>query len=50
MNRLTKINDELGDLETGDPFLPPNANSTRTEEVVEVHDHVHHQVKSDRDP
>lgn len=42
--RLTEIDDELDDLETGDPLLPPDLDATGALEVVPVHDHVHHQV------
>lgn len=48
--RLTKINDELDDLETGDPLLPPDADATRALEVVPVHDDVDGQVKGDGNP
>jgi hypothetical protein len=47
---LTEINDELDDLETGDPLLPPDADATGALEVVPVHDDVDHQVEGDRDP
>lgn len=47
---LTEIDDELDDLETGDPFLPPAADATGTLEVVPVHDHVDGQVQGDYDP
>lgn len=47
---LTKINDELDDLETGDPLLPPDADATSALEVVPVHDDVNHQVESDGNP
>lgn len=39
--RLTKINDELDDLQTSDPFFPPYTNSARALKVVPVHDNVH---------
>ncbi len=48
--RLTEIDDELDDLETGDPLLPPDLDATGALEVVPVHDHVHHQVQRDDDP
>ena len=48
--RLTKINDELDDLETGDPLLPPDTDATRALEVVPVHDDVDSQVKGDGNP
>jgi hypothetical protein len=47
---LTEIDDELDDLETGDPLLPPNLDATGALEVVPVHNHVHHQVQRDDDP
>ena len=47
---LTKINDELDDLETSDPMLPPDLDATRALEVVPVHDNVHHQVERDDNP
>lgn len=48
--RRTEINNELDDLETGDPLLPPDADSTRALEVVPVHDNVDHQVQRNWDP
>lgn len=42
--RLTKVNDELDDLEGGDPLLPPDTNTTRALEVIPVHDNVDHEV------
>jgi len=48
--KLTKINDELDDLETSDPLLPPDLDAARALEVVPVHDHVHGQVERDDDP
>lgn len=47
---LTKIDDELDDLETSNPLLPPDADTTSTLEVVPVHDNVHGQVKGDGNP
>lgn len=47
---LTKINDKLNNLESGDPFFPPNANSTRALEIVPVHNNVNHEVESNWDP
>ena len=46
----TKVDNELGDLETGDPLLPPNTDATCRLEVVPVHDDMDHKVKSNRDP
>ena len=42
----TEIKDELGDLETCDPFLPPNADTSRSLEIVPVHDYVDGEVES----
>lgn len=47
---LTKVNDELNDLETSNPFLPPDADSTSALEVVPVHHNVNSEVESDWDP
>jgi len=46
----TEVNHELENLETSDPFLPPNADSTRALEVVPVHDNMDHEVERDWDP
>jgi hypothetical protein len=42
--QLTKINHKLDDLQTSDPLLPPDADSTSTLEVVPVHNNMDHQV------
>ena len=47
---FTKVNDKLRDLETSNPFLPPDSNSTCALEVVPVHHDVHQKVKTDGDP
>lgn len=47
---LTEINDKLDDLQTGDPFLPPDANATCRLKVVPVHDHVHHEIETNDGP
>lgn len=47
---LTKINNELNDLQAGDPFLPPDANSSGTLEVVPVHHDVNHEIEGDDNP
>lgn len=47
---LTKVNDELDDLQTRDPLLPPDADAAGALEVVPVHDDVDHQVEGDWDP
>jgi hypothetical protein len=48
--QLTKINDELDDLEPSHPLLPPDTDATRSLEVVPVHDNVHTKVQSDGNP
>jgi len=45
-----KVNNELDNLKTSDPFLPPDADSTCALEVVPVHNNVNHQVESNWDP
>lgn len=47
---LTEIDDELNDLETGDPLLPPDTDTTGTLEVVPVHDDVHQEVDINDNP
>lgn len=47
---LTKVNDELDDLETSDPLLPPNADATSALEVIPIHDDVNSQVQGDGNP
>jgi hypothetical protein len=47
---LTKVDDELDNLETGDPLLPPDANATSTLEVVPVHDNVNKQIDINDNP
>lgn len=49
-NRRTEVNDELDDLQTSDPFLPPAADTTGALEVVPVHDHVDKQVQRNDNP
>lgn len=49
-NVHTKVNDELRNLEAGDPLLPPNADATSRLEVIPVHDNMHHQVNRDGNP
>lgn len=49
-NRRTKVDDELNDLQTSNPFLPPAADATGALEVVPVHDHVDQQVQRDDNP
>lgn len=41
-----KVEDELDDLDSCDPFFPPDADSTSGLEVVPVHDDVDHQIES----
>lgn len=47
---LTEIDDELNDLETGDPLLPPDTDTAGTLEVVPVHDDVHQEVDINDNP
>ena len=47
---FTKVNDELNNLETRDPFLPPYANTPCALEVVPVHHYMDQKVKSNGDP
>lgn len=47
---LTQVNDELYDLENGDPFLPPDADATGALEVVPVHHDVDQEVQGDGHP
>lgn len=44
------VEDELNDLEPGDPFLPPDSDTSSSQEVVPVHDDVYAQVQSDWHP
>jgi hypothetical protein len=46
----SEIDDELDDLETGNPLLPPNTDTTSALEVVPVHDDVNEEVQDDGDP
>lgn len=48
--QLTEIDDELDDLETSDPLLPPDADTAGTLEVVPVHDDVDAEVEGDGNP
>lgn len=45
-----KIDDELDDLESGNPLLPPDTNTSGALEVVPVHDDVNGQVQADDNP
>jgi hypothetical protein len=45
-----EINDELDDLEAGNPLLPPNTDTTGALEVVPVHNNVNEEVQDNRDP
>ena len=47
---LTKVNDKLDNLQTSDPLLPPDTDTTGTLEIVPVHDNVHQKVDGDRNP
>ena len=46
----TEIKDELGDLETCDPFLPRDADTSCSLEIVPIHYHVDGEVQSDWHP
>ena len=46
----TKVNDELDDLETSDPLLPPDTDAASALEVVPVHDDVDGEVEGDDNP
>ena len=48
--RRTKVNDELCDLESGDPLFPPDTNASRSLKVVPVHDHMYGQIQGDGHP
>ena len=45
-----QVDDELGDLQDGDVFLPPDADATGGLEVVPVHDDVDGEVEGDDNP
>ncbi len=45
-----QIDQELDDLDSGDPLFPPNVDSHRRKIVVEVHQDVDKQVQSDDNP
>lgn len=47
---ITKIDEELKNLQPCDPFLPPDANSARALEVVPVHEDVDCEIEGDGDP
>lgn len=46
----TKVDNELSNLETGNPLFPPNTHATGTLEVIPVHHNVDHKVKCNWDP
>lgn len=46
----TEIQDELYDLQAGDPLLPPDSNSSSALKVIPVHDYMDSEVESDRHP
>lgn len=45
-----EINDKLDDLETGNPLLPPNTDTTSALKVVPVHNDVNEEVQDDGNP
>lgn len=46
----SKIDNELGDLKTSNPLLPPDLNTAGRLEVVPVHDNVNSEVQGDGNP
>lgn len=46
----TNINNELENLKTSDPFLPPDSDATRALEVVPVHENVNHEIQRNWNP
>jgi hypothetical protein len=49
-SNLPKINHELDDLQTSNPLLPPDPDSSRALEVIPVHNNVYHEVESNGNP
>lgn len=47
---LTEVDNKLDNLETSNPLLPPDANTTGALKVVPVHDNVNKEVQGDGDP
>ena len=47
---LTEIDHELSNLQSCDPFLPPNTDTPCCLKIVPVHDHMHSQIKRNGDP
>lgn len=45
-----EIKDELNDLNTGNPLLPPNSTAASSKEVVTVHDNMNVQVQANNTP
>lgn len=45
-----QVDDELDDLQAGDPLLPPNSDAAGALEVVPVHNDMDRKVQSDGDP
>lgn len=50
MRLPTQVNDKLDDLQTGDPFLPPDTNTTGTLEIVPVHHNMNQKVDINHNP
>jgi len=46
----TNVQDELNNLKSGDPFFPPNSDTSGSQIVVPVHDTVDGQIQCDWDP
>jgi hypothetical protein len=47
---LTESDHKLHDLQTGNPFLPPDSDSPRALKVIPVHDNVDKQVEGNHSP
>lgn len=45
-----EINDELDDLEAGNPLLPPDAHSASALEVIPIHDNVDKEIERNDNP
>lgn len=45
-----QVDEELDDLESGDPFFPPDSDTSGTQEIVPVHDNVDSQVQGNWNP
>ena len=50
MRILTKIDHELSNLQSRDPFFPPNTDTPCCLEIVPIHDHMYGQIQGNGDP